>query len=270
MIKYAQEWLHKELVGRKLNSRLGLILFGVLAVLIAFAVANIHVIIGPLLVAILAGILIVTICLNYPLVGFYVIISISCFVFLPERLLGVSLPISTGIELLVFLILIGIILQRKNVPSDNRAFLRSPATIAIFMYFLFFLVEAFNSNMYSLSGWAFYIRRYIMFTLIYFVAYRLLDDLKKIKFFFKFWIAVATLCAVYTCKQQWLGFFNFEYEWLTSDPHLVALYFQGGSYRKFSFLSDPAVNGILMGGMCLFCLLLGLGQTNKKKREYYM
>ncbi|MEJ7735806.1 MAG: O-antigen ligase family protein [Chitinophagaceae bacterium] len=271
MINDARDWLYKEFVLRKLNSRFGAILLGVIAIVISFAVVNLSFVIGPVLVALLAGLILVFICLNYPLLGFYIIISISCFAFFPERLLGVSLPISTGIELLVFIVFVGIILQRKNSPSDNRAFFKSPASIAILMFFLFFLVEAFNSNMYSLAGWAFYVRRYIIFSLIYFVAFRLLDDIKKVKFFLKFWIAIASFCAIYTCKQQWLGFFNFEHEWLTSDPHLIALYFQGGSFRKFSFLSDPAANGILMGAMCLFCLLLGLGQTSsRKKRTLYV
>lgn len=126
MIKNAQEWLYKEFVLRKLNTRFGAILFAVIAVVISFAVANLNFVVGPVLVVLLAGIIIVAICLNYPLIGFYIIISISCFAFFPERLLGVSLPVSTGIELLVFIVFIGIFLERKNVPSDNRAFSKVP------------------------------------------------------------------------------------------------------------------------------------------------
>lgn len=81
MINDARDWLYKEFVLRKLNSRFGAILLGVITIVISFAVVNLSFVIGPVLVALLAGLILVFICLNYPLLGFYIIISISCFAF---------------------------------------------------------------------------------------------------------------------------------------------------------------------------------------------
>jgi putative inorganic carbon (HCO3(-)) transporter len=112
-------------------------------------------------------------------------------------------------------------------------------------------------------------RRFLMFMLIYVISYRLFDDMKKIRFFLKLWVFLAFLAGIYACIQQWFGLLPFEMDYLMSDPHQYMLYFQGGSIRKFSFLSDPPTFGILAGSTSVFVLIFAINEKIAKKKRLY-
>lgn len=217
--------------------------------------------------AALAGIAIVYICFTQPRIGFYIITVISFFTALPDRLLRLPLPISTGIEVLVFIVFLGSFAVRKKEAPSNL--IRTPASIAFCLFALFLLIELFNPSMHSAAGWAFYIRRFGMFMLIYVVSYRLFPDVASIKTFLKLWFALAVLAAAYACFQQWFGLMPFEKDYLARHPHEYKLYFQGGTIKKFSFLSDPTTFGIMAGACSLFMLVLAINTKIVTKRRLY-
>jgi hypothetical protein len=95
----------------------------------------------------------------------------------------------------------------------------------------------------------------------------LFDSVDKVKFFFKFWIFLAFVAAAYACFQQWFGLLPFEMNYLMSNPHEYKLYFQGGTIRKFSFVSDPTTLGILEGSSAVFLLVFIINEKNKRRRN---
>ena len=135
-----------------------------------------------IIVGALIGIIILYYCLVHPLIGFYIVTFISFFVAYPERMLKMQVPLSTGIEVLVLILFIGSYTMIRRPGSSD--FYKTPVSVAFFIYILLVIVEFFNPNMHSLEGWIFYMRRLVMFILIYVVSYRLFDDMNKIKVFF--------------------------------------------------------------------------------------
>jgi hypothetical protein len=256
-----------QLFRRKMKSPVGMVVFGIVAILFSYVIVKLGYLAGPLLIAVVAGIIMLIVCLSSPRTAFYITVFVSCFAFFPQRILGVDfLPISTCIELLIYGIYVGWLLNRRNEMPDDSLFLRSPSTIGLFIFMLLILVEVFNPNAHSFPGWFLYFRKNLLFIIIYYITYKLIDDLEKIRFFIKFWIFVAMLAALYTCKQQWLGLFGFEDRWLRSDPVLMVLYFQGGSFRKFSFLAGAPETGILMAVMAIFTIVIGIGIKERRRK----
>ena len=215
----------------------------------------------------LVGIIIIYYCLAKPVLGFHIVTVVAFFVAYPDRLLRIQVPLSTGVEVLVLLLFIGTYLSKTK--SGQNSFFKTPVSVALFFYLLLLLVELFNPSMDSIAGWIFYMRRFVMFLLIYIISYRLFDDMKKIKAFLKLWFFLAFLAAAYACYQQWFGLLPFEMDYLMSDPHEYMLYFQGGSIRKFSFLSDPPTFGILAGSSSVFVLIIAINEKIRKKRNLY-
>lgn len=217
------------------------------------------------ILSILCLVAILGICITKPLLGFYIITSLAFLTALPGRLLKTNIPVSTLLEFLVFFLCISA--YSKSKIKTKSQFYRSPITLILVIYFLFFCVELFNPNVFSFAGWIFYTRRILMFLFIFFTAYYLFDDYKKIKQYFRFWFSLVTIAALYACYQQWFGLLGFENEYLRSHPHEYKLYFQGGTIRKFSFLSDPTTFGILCGASATFFLILGINEKNRKNRR---
>src|SRR5579859_1441337 len=268
MLKGTYNYLNDQLFRRKMKSPAGAVAFAIFSLIFTALFVRLGFVVGPLLISLVIGMILFTICLSTPLTAFYITIGLSCFTFFPERVTGVVLPISTCMELLVYGTYIGWLLNRRYLRTEDTLFYKSPSTIGLFVFIMLIIVEAFNPNMGSMAGWVLYFRKYVLFAVIYFTSYKLLDSLEKIRFFVKFWIAIGLLAALYTCKQQWLGFFGFEDRWVRSDPVTAALYFQGGSWRKFSFLAGAAEAGILMAMLAVFTIVIALGIGNRRKRGW--
>ncbi|PWT97811.1 MAG: hypothetical protein C5B52_13275 [Bacteroidetes bacterium] len=262
------KWVRRNIVLKRFNSPAGWIILCFFAALFAFcAVYKIYTV-NFAIIGAFGGAIVLGICLMQPLLGFYITIFASFFVFLPTRM-GINVPLSTGVEILVLVTFIGVYFSRSKIELDNYAsFLKSPVSIALIIYTLFFIVEAFNPNMYSLEGWVFFIRRWAGFLMVYLIAYRVLNTWEKIYQFISFWIIMAFITALYGCKQAWFGLFPFEMNWLKSDPHEYSLIFTAGYLRKFSLLSDPPAFGILSGSMSMLCLILGLSEPKKKRKRF--
>jgi putative inorganic carbon (HCO3(-)) transporter len=269
MFTLIYQYFYQQIIHRKMKSPVGILLFAAFAFFLSYFIVFANYRIGPLVIGVLAGILIFLTCIISPLTGFYLTSFISMFAFYPQRILMTFIPISVGIEFLILGVYLGLLIKNRKSSINNMRFYQAPSSLAMISFLIFFLIEGFNPNMQSIPGWLFYVRRDLEFLMIYYAAYILIDTLDKVKYFIKFWIILGLINALYTCKQQWLGLFGFEMNWLRSEPHLVALYFQGGVFRKFSFLSDPAANGIWMASMAIFTIILSMGEKNKRRRRFY-
>jgi hypothetical protein len=61
-----------------------------------------------------------------------------------------------------------------------------------------------------------------------------------------------------------MGLAEYEMSWINRNVNRKQLYFQGGRWRKFSFLSDPMTFGIVMSYTCVFAVVLAMGKVVKK------
>ncbi len=260
------KWFRYSVVVKRFNSPLGWSILILLALAFALTSANKLFIINFLVIAGIGGTIVAAICILQPLTGFYLTVLFSCFAFYPQRL-GITVPVNTGIEVLILLNFIGAYFKRSKDPlNEYVSFIRTPVSIGFILYTAFFLVEIFNPNMYSAEGWLFFMRRWLGFILIYVTAYKLLNSFDRIREFIKTFIILAFIIAIYGCLQTWFGLLPFEMNWLKSNPHEYRLFLTGGYMRVFSFLSDPAAFGILSGSMAMLTLVFAISSTRRKHK----
>jgi hypothetical protein len=231
---------------------------------IRFLAANDFFFIPLLLGILITGIIVVYYCLFRPLVGFYLATVGAFFYFLVLEIIRMPIPLSTSVELLLLFVFLGSFLEIRS--KDNKVFGFYKTGISISLFFIFFMmvIEAFNPNITGLQGWVPSFKRVIVSLLIYFTAYRLIDTPAKFQFFVYFWIGMAFITALYGCYQQFFGYSNFELEYINSTPGAMALLFQGGQLRKYSFLSDVPTFALLSGAMAAFTFLLAINEKRLK------
>lgn len=206
------------------------------------------------------------ICLFNTKLGFFVTTVVGFFLFYIKRIANDAIPMGLAVDLLIAVTFLGIYLK-KSVYKERLGRNSGNAITYIYLIYLgFLLVQAFNPAMDSIQGWVFTTRKFLNFLMIFFVGLNIFKTRKDITDYVKLWVILSALAGAYGCFQQWFGLLGFEHDWVMSDPIRYKLYFQGGDFRKFSFLSDPTAYGILMANTVIFCIILLLNTTNKRYR----
>ncbi len=264
-----RSWLRYNFLTKKLNTPLGYILLGLIAILIAYTSAYVSYKLVFGLIVIFAGAVLAVASVLFPYFGFYWVMILSVLIFTPERLFGLFLPFGIVVEIYTYLTLLGVLTREYGKQQIQREFWRQPITIILIVLLLFYTAEGANPSMYGILGWFNFYRKFISFLAFYLIAYSLLNSKAQVWTFIKFWIIMVTLLALYTIKQQLIGFANWEYYWLIADKDRYDLYFQQGFVRKFAILADPAAAGALFASMSVFLLVLGL-RTREAKIKWLL
>lgn len=189
--------------------------------------------------------------------GFYAAIFLGFFIFFIGRLMGQAFPSGYLVDGLILASFLGLIIHKtiKREPFLHNA--HHVITYGYFLFTLFLIAQVFNPHMESIDGWVFVVRKFLQFVIIFFLALNVFINKKSVQFFFTFWIVMAFIAGVYGCYQEWMGFFDFELNWVWSVPGRAGLYFlDNGMMRKFSILSDPAAYGITMASTNVFLFIL--------------
>lgn len=166
-------------------------------------------------------------------------------------------PIGMAIDGILLIILFSLLV--RLVKERDFTFLKHPMTYAVLAWIWYNCMLAVNPWAQSYKAWFFTVRTMALYFSMFFVAAYAIDSMKKVKLFFKAIIALATLSALYSLKQEFIGYSNTEMTWLRSDPYRFQLNYQWGRIRTFSFFSDPTTFGILMAYMGMFCSVLFFG-----------
>ncbi|MEJ7626038.1 MAG: O-antigen ligase family protein [Ferruginibacter sp.] len=264
------KWLNRELFHKKLMSPWGIAILVFMAVVSGFLAANDLFLIPFILSVALIGIIIVYYCFFQPLIGFYLVSVIAFFMFYPSHLIGFEISFNPGVEMLILFLFSGTVFKVRSNRAKSDNLFKSIVTSMLAVYFLYFIIQAFNPNVTTLSGWHVPFRRLIVLSMIFYIAYQLIDTHQKLKFFFKFWVLFGFIAAVYGCYQQWFGLLPMEMRYIRSIPGAYDLLFQGGQLRKFSFLSDVVSFGILSGSMAIFTLLWAIHEKNRIRKIIMM
>jgi putative inorganic carbon (hco3(-)) transporter len=263
------KWLRYHIFEKRLNTYVGYFLMAAMAVGVAYMSVFMSYKGTLMFTGVFAFAVVGVACVLFPYFGYYVTIIVSCLIFSPERAFGLALPYGFAIEIYSYLTLLGVITQGYARRQIDRSFWRHPITVCLIVYLLFFTMQAVNPSLQSKLGWFNYYRKFISFFAFYFITYCLLNSKEHIRFFLKFWVVLITFLALYACKQQWLGFFGWETNWIFSDEKRLELLYQQGLMRKFSILSDPAASGVLFSSFMVFLLVFGL-RTSNQKHKYWL
>lgn len=263
------EWIRYNFVTRKLNTVFGLLLLSLTAVFISYVAVLVNMKFAVTIVAGLGGILLMVLCLLYPVFGFYFTYFISIFISLPEKLMnGGVIPTGLIPEYFSYITLVGVITKQEFRKEITRKFWNHGITIWLVVLLMYYLLEFFNPEMHGKLGWFNFIRKQGSLFAFFYISYCILSSRKAIMQLTYFWIAVSLIEALYACKQQWIGFFSFEYNWLMSDQARIDLFVNWGFTRKFGLLSDPASSGILYASCGTFILILALRSKGFGKRVF--
>ncbi|SEW50304.1 O-antigen ligase family protein [Chitinophaga arvensicola] len=260
--------LSSKALGGRMNP-LGYLLMACIAVGFAILI-KINFILGIVLAAGMVGATAVIVSLLHTELGFYLCMILSVFVFYINRMVHDILPVGIAVDLLTATTFLGIYIRKTVHKERYFKYTRNPITWIYVLYLVFTFVQLFNPSMFSVPGWAQVFRKAISLFLIYLTALYLFKNVAIIKRFFKIWIVMAVICGAYACFQQWHGLLGFEDEWVVSDPIRYGLYFQGGTIRKFSFLSDPTAFGILMASSMVFAIVLCMGNRTVAQRNWLL
>jgi len=262
-------WFYRQLVTKRLMNPLGFLLLASIAVGVAYMSAFVSYKSPFAIVAVLIGIVCAVACALYPYFGFYFCIIFSTLIFTPERLVGVMLPLGIAVEVFTYFTLLGVLTQNYAKKEIGREYWKHPITIMMIIFVGYYLLESVNPSPHSMVGWFNYFRKYPSFFAFYFISYCLLNTKERITTFLKFWIYFPVVLAAYACKQQWLGYSNWEMNWIMADSNRFELLWQQGLLRKFSILPDPAASGVLFAAIVIFTLILAI-KTSNKKWKYWL
>lgn len=261
------KWLHKEVFLKKLVSPVGLLMLSLFAIVSGF-LASIDLFFIPVgIAAAIGGVIFVYTCLFKPYTGFYATTVFSVLVFYPNHLLGRDMiPLSTVMEILMLFVFIGTYIAPSQHYQKTGTLIKTIVSILLILYTIEQFLQLFNPIASLFKVWLPVFKRWLFYIIVYITAYRLIDTLQKVRYFFNFWMVASFGIALYGCFQQWFGYLPSEINFILSVPGRWELLFQGGQLRKFSFLSDVVAFGILAGTMALVTLLLAINEVNKKKR----
>jgi len=247
----------------KLNSPLGYILLFIFSAFIAVGIARFGVIFGALVLVAFIAIPAVYTVVIHPNVGIVLFLLMAWFIMFFLRL-GVNFPLGTLMDAMEGLFILGLFIQQKRA-RDWKIFKGSISTM-ILIWMAYNFIEIANPSAESRLAWVYTVRSVAVVMVMYFIFLYNIRTKAFIKFILKLWLALAFFAALYAFKQQYIGFFGFEEEYLHSDPNIELLLFIGGTWRKFSIFSDPVVFSYSMVASSLLCIGLLTGPVSRFKK----
>ncbi|MEP7278934.1 MAG: O-antigen ligase family protein [Bacteroidota bacterium] len=260
-------WVKEVFFIKRMSSVPGLIVMALIGIGLAYAGSAVNEKL-PLVIAVGAiGIFFVLVCLYYPELAYYSYVYSIIIFTLPARLFGIPLPLGPLLEPTGYLAVISILAAQYRKRQNSADFWKTPISLMLVLLFCFYLMEAFNPEINNWQGWFKFFRKEIIYLLFYYVSFLMLDSMEKIRRFVKLWLILATGVALWGIKQQWFGFTPYEDAWIHSDSNITTLLFQGGMFRKFSLLPDPASFGVMMASTALFTLVLAIRTPIKRNKK---
>ena len=133
-------WLHHQLIGKRFQSVPGFIFIAIIGVLLAYLTSEVNISAGIGVAGLLIGIFLLLICLYKYEWGFYLIIIISTFLSLPERLLGLMLPVGLVVELMTYVVFLGILAEQYKQRKDVSNLWKHPISIMLLVNMGYYII----------------------------------------------------------------------------------------------------------------------------------
>lgn len=254
-----KNWLLRQVLFQKLNNPLGYILLTGAGIAMAYVLSLLPLKLALLSVVAMLAIPVIIGCFVDLYFGIIVMLFAGFFLGLAAKY--TNAPIGTALDGLLVLMLVGL-LARLIKERDFR-FAKSPVSIFIFAWIYYNLLQVLNPWAESKIAWVYTVRTVALLLAMFFIACYALNSYKKILTVVKVILVLGFISALYSLKQEWIGFSNAENTWLHADEERFMLIFQWDRMRVFSFFSDPTTFGILMGYLSMFTLILAAGPFKK-------
>ncbi|MFB6456072.1 O-antigen ligase family protein [Chitinophaga sp. Hz27] len=201
-------------------------------------------------------------CFNNAKVGFYITLSTVITVRWFERLYGQEIQVGAAIDFMLICSLIGTMLHKNRKGSNPISYLKEPLLVIMYIQFAYSMMEGLNPNGSNKDTVIIFFRlllRYLMFAILTTVVMKKKED---VHFFFKYWLGLSTVSAVYGCIQEWFGLMPWEWAIVMASPEKLATTLIQGHLRIFSTMTDPAVFGVLMACGSVLCIILLTASLN--------
>ena len=254
--------LRRMILIEKLGNPLGFILFTFFSVILAIGVSKGGLVFGILAtVGVIAVPAVIALVLNAEF-GIITYISLAYAIMFLLRL-GITFPLGTLMDGMLVLFILGIFIQQKKRPRWDLV--SGPVSVWILIWIIYNFIEVANPAAESRLSWVYTVRTVAVVALSYFVFLYNIRTKAFIKTILKWWIFFSMIGAVYAFKQEFIGFFPFEEEYINS-PGMPLLLFIAGHWRKFSIYSDPVTFAYQMAVASLLCIALLKGPLAAYKK----
>ncbi|SKB82443.1 O-antigen ligase family protein [Daejeonella lutea] len=200
----------------------------------------------------------------HPKVGILVMLIAAYLIMWIMRMGLTSFPLGTLMDGLLALLILGLFIKQKYNP--DWTILKGPISTLILIWIGYNFLEIINPSSTSRMAWMYTIRSVAIVMLSYFIFSYHIRSRDFLKLIIKVWLSLSMFAALYGFKQHHFGFFQFEEEYLNSDPLIMNLLFIGGVWRKFSIFSDPVAFSYNMVVSSLLCVGLMFGPVSRAKK----
>jgi hypothetical protein len=189
--------------------------------------------------------------------GLLMIFGLSFFVLGIKRFVGEA-PVGLAMDIMIAGTFVGLLARQINQRASWK-FMHNPVAYMVGIWILMIFIQLFNPIAASRLAWVYTVRSTAGFMVMYYVTLYAVDNVKYITNLMKLWVVLAILVMLYGLKQEYVGFFQFETDWIMMDSERYGLLYIMGRFRKFSFLSDPMIYGVFMALTSVVCLILASG-----------
>lgn len=259
------KFYQKSVVEEKLNNWLGYVLVSGIAAISAI-LSSVNPLFGIGLIGLLAGIVIIAICLLNTEAGLLINMAYSFFAFHFSRLFFKdTFPVGPVSDLLIVVTFLGLFFRGINWRQTINDFTKSGIGLCILIYTAYLFIELFNPNSRSFEAWLLAFRKISTSVLLLFISYVIFTEYKNIRKFIKWTFILCTIAGIYGCIQQWHGLFQFERDFAFASEKRFTLTYIGEYFRKFSTFSDSSAFGVVMAAGSVMAIILSTGQSKKNR-----
>ncbi len=255
---FSISFLKDEIIGKKMNSPLGYLILITISLFFVLVLKTFGEKAGIVSLALVVGIPIAIACIINSTFGYFLALTYAFFMFILYRFIP-NIPFGVFYDFIFYLLIFGILVKEVVHRKSDWSDLRNPIFILLYIWSAYLILQVFNPNAVSIGAYAYGMRGLATKFCVLLVALQVVRTEKFVKNFTKYWLALAVLAALYSLKQEYLGFFDFERAWVFAEEGRYKLIFIWGRFRKWSFLSDVNAFGLLMAFTSIFCLILALG-----------
>jgi hypothetical protein len=184
--------------------------------------------------------------------------------FVVLRITGMyDLPLGIFLDVALIIGVLGVLWRKPKI----NPVVYNAVTIVYCVSILYTILQVANPAQKGLMGWLVIGMRSVVFDLsilaVCFYAIRTAND---IKFYIKFFLAIAFLAGLYGLYQEHVGFPGFDETWVRADDDRFKLIYISGKLRVWSFLMGVSAYGVVMAYFSLMAIVLSLAKMSLWKR----
>mgnify|MGYP000114528971 CR=1 FL=1 len=256
------KWAHHKIILQKLNNPFGFVAIILFTGIIGLAIGVMGIKVGALILGALLALPVLLMIIAELQIGLLLMLIIA---FLTNLLVKMGdYPVGISLDALTYFMIFAIFI--RQIKERDWDFINNPVSFVIVIWLGYNLMQALNPVAGSVKAWLYAVRSMAGLIMVYFIALYSFNNLNRIKWMIKAIIVLTFAAALYGIKQEFIGFEQFELDWLYSVEKRALLIVQWGRIRPFSFFSDPTTCGILMVYMAAFCAVIASGPYKIWKR----